>query len=105
VGNYKTDITVTIKNSAGDVVATLNLGAQDAGTHPITWTPQDANGNPLPDGTYSFTITDSEGGKAGSPTSLTADTVVGLVRDADGSTSLELSNGKNITSSEIAAML
>ena len=56
VANALSDMTVSVTNSAGQVVNTIDSGAQAAGTVPISgWTPTDATGATLPDGTYTIT--------------------------------------------------
>lgn len=50
-------VTVTITNEAGQEVARLDLGYQDAGSRQISWDGLDANGQPLPAGDYHFQVT------------------------------------------------
>ena len=50
------DVGVTIANSSGSVVATVDLGAMAAGTQNFTWNGQGANGTALPAGNYSYTL-------------------------------------------------
>ncbi len=56
---------INVVNSAGQIVNTLDLGAQPAGTVPVTWTPVDSSGNALPAGTYTITATGTVNGAAG----------------------------------------
>ena len=49
------DLQVVVKNSAGTIVNTIDLGKQSAGTIPVGWTPTDTAGNALPDGNYTIT--------------------------------------------------
>lgn len=51
--------TVTIKDSAGNVVQTMDLGAQSAGTLPLLWDGTKADGTTAADGNYSFTVNSS----------------------------------------------
>jgi flagellar basal-body rod modification protein FlgD len=48
------DVVVTIKDAAGNVVRTLDLGAQQAGTLPFAWDGQTDTGTTAADGTYTF---------------------------------------------------
>ncbi|MCU5775407.1 flagellar hook assembly protein FlgD [Erwiniaceae bacterium BAC15a-03b] len=56
-----TATTVTIKDSTGAVVRTIDLGAVTAGVHSYTWDGTLEDGSTAPDGKYSFTIAASSG--------------------------------------------
>lgn len=47
---------VVIKDSAGNVVQTLDLGAQKAGTIPLLWDGKTSAGDDAPDGNYTFEV-------------------------------------------------
>lgn len=51
------NVTATIRDAAGNVVRTFELGANDAGEHGITWDGLDANGARVPPGTYRLDLT------------------------------------------------
>ncbi|XXG30768.1 MAG: flagellar hook assembly protein FlgD [Ferrovum myxofaciens] len=55
------NLTVAIKNSAGTVLNTLNLGAQPAGVVPITWNGLDKSGAQVPSGNYQIVATATQG--------------------------------------------
>jgi flagellar basal-body rod modification protein FlgD len=57
------DVVLKISDSAGRVVRTMDLGAQDAGIITPTWDGNDDSGNPLPDGSYTIAVqaTDANG--------------------------------------------
>ena len=99
------DVKLTITNSAGQVVNTVDLGAQSAGNVPVTWTPKDAQGNVLPDGTYTLSATATVNGKTTSATTLAASQVQSVVQQPDGSAGLSLSNGNTVPLSSVAAIL
>ncbi|MBI5889475.1 MAG: flagellar hook assembly protein FlgD [Nitrosomonadales bacterium] len=63
-------VTVTITDSKGNVVRTLELGAQDAGVIGFQWDGTDSTGAPLADGKYTFSATAVLGGKSSTPTTL-----------------------------------
>jgi flagellar basal-body rod modification protein FlgD len=50
-------VTVTIKDSTGAAVNTLNLGSQSAGSYSVPWTGTDSSGNKVADGAYTCTVT------------------------------------------------
>ena len=105
LANDASDVTITVKNSAGLIVNTIDLGKQPAGTTPIGWTPVDKTGAALPDGTYTFTASSIEGGKSATPATLTAAQVQGVIKQPDGSSGLVLSSGVTVKMSDLAAII
>ncbi|AJX30892.1 flagellar hook assembly protein FlgD [Burkholderia oklahomensis] len=99
------NLTITVKNASGVVVNTINAGAQSAGTVPFNWTPTDTAGNKLPDGTYtiSASYTDTSG-KQYAPTTLSSAQVLSVVKQADGTPGLVLSNGSTVGFSQVASI-
>ena len=64
-----TDVTIEIRNAAGAIVRTINLGdgvtpgsGGTAGTNSVVWDGLDSGGAALPDGQYSFTISAGDAG-------------------------------------------
>ena len=57
------EVAVGIFNSSGQLVRTLNLGAQPAGSRSLAWDGKDDQGKPVPDGLYAYQVkaTDNEG--------------------------------------------
>lgn len=66
------NVTVLIKDANGATVATINKGSLGAGSHAIEWNGKDANGNTLPDGTYTATVTAKDASGNAVTTSLTS---------------------------------
>ncbi len=97
--NAAANVTLTVSNPSGQVVATLPQGNLNAGSNTLTWNGKDANGNQLPDGTYtvSVTATGANGSAVANTTSLDV-TVTGVgfqngtVSISSGSNSYNLSN-------------
>jgi flagellar basal-body rod modification protein FlgD len=60
------DVKVTVKDTSGATVASLDLGTQSAGNLPFQWNGTDDNGNTCPAGTYtiSATVSTSSGAAA-----------------------------------------
>lgn len=50
------DVEVTVRDAAGNVVRTFALGGQGEGTHNLTWDGRDDDGAPLPEGNYTFEV-------------------------------------------------
>jgi flagellar basal-body rod modification protein FlgD len=49
-------VKVQIANKAGDLVRSLDLGAQGPGPHSVGWDGRDEDGEPVPDGVYSYDV-------------------------------------------------
>ena len=105
LANDVSDLQVVVKNSAGTIVNTIDLGKQSAGTIPVGWTPTDSAGNTLPDGTYTITATGTINGQPATATTLTSSTVESVVTQTSGAAGLVLSNGSTVDLTSIAAIL
>ncbi|QGZ62991.1 flagellar hook assembly protein FlgD [Paraburkholderia acidisoli] len=99
------DVKVNITNSAGSVVRTIDLGAESAGTVPVTWDGKDTSGATVADGTYTISATATVNGSSTTATSLVASQVQGVIQQADGTASLSLANGKTVALSGVAGIL
>lgn len=100
------DVAVTIKNSSGQVVGTVDLGAQQAGTVPVSWKPVDSSGNALPDGTYTISATaTSSTGAAATATPLTGAQVQSVVQQSGGGAGLLLNDGTTVDMTNVVAIL
>ena len=100
------DVTVTVKNSSGQVVNTLDLGAQQAGTVPVAWKPVDSAGNVLADGTYTLSASaTSSSGATSAATTLTGAQVQSVVQQSGGGTGLMLNNGTTVDMTKVVAIL
>jgi flagellar basal-body rod modification protein FlgD len=99
------DVTLTIKDSAGKVVNTLDLGAQSAGTVPVTWNGTDSTGATVADGDYTISASATVNGQATSATALVASKVNAVIQQSDGTAGLSLANGKTVPLSSVAGIL
>jgi flagellar basal-body rod modification protein FlgD len=100
------DVTVTIKNSSGQIVNSVDLGAQQAGTVPVAWKPVDSSGNVLADGTYTVSATaTSSSGATSAATTLTGAQVQSVVQQSGGGTGLMLNNGTTVDMTKVVAIL
>jgi len=70
------DVVVTIKDGNGNVVNTIDLGAQPAGLSSFTWNGKDSLGNAVANGTYS--VSANSGGKSAALTTYVAGAVTGV---------------------------
>jgi len=50
------EVQVGIFNSAGQLVRTINLGSQSAGSHSLAWDGKDDKGNAVADGLYAYQV-------------------------------------------------
>ncbi|MFL9917718.1 flagellar hook assembly protein FlgD [Paraburkholderia fungorum] len=105
LANAASDMQVVVKNSAGKIVNTIDLGAQAAGTVPVSWNPVDSTGAALPDGTYTISATGTVNGAAGTGVTLTQATVQSVVQGSGGAPGLVLSNGNTVALTSVAAIL
>ncbi|TKC89262.1 flagellar hook assembly protein FlgD [Trinickia terrae] len=100
-----TDVKVTVTNSAGQLVNTINLGKESAGTVPVTWKPVDASGNTLANGTYTISATATIAGAQATPSTVTGSTIEGVLPQTTGTPNLVLSNGNTVNLSSVAGIL
>jgi flagellar basal-body rod modification protein FlgD len=106
LGAAVSDMKINVINSSGQVVNTIDLGAQSAGTVPVSWSPVDTSGNALPAGNYTISATGTLAtGGAATGTTLTAATVESVVQGSGGAPSLVLSNSTTIPLTSVAAIL
>jgi flagellar basal-body rod modification protein FlgD len=106
LGAAVSDMKINVVNSAGQIVNTIDLGAQPAGTVPVSWSPVDTAGNALPAGNYTLTATGTLAtGGAATGTTLTAATVESVVQGAGGVPSVVLSNNTTVPLTSVAAIL
>jgi flagellar basal-body rod modification protein FlgD len=77
-------VKVDIKNAAGAVVRTIDLGSRSAGMSSFHWDGLDDAGKPLAAGTYSFNVTATAAGQPVTSQALTAAHVEGVNRSASG---------------------
>jgi len=105
LANSVNDLQVVVKNSAGQIVKTIDLGKQSAGTIPVGWTPTDSAGNALPDGNYTISAVGTINGQQATATTLAGATVQSVVMQNNGTPGLVLSNGSTVGLTSVAAIL
>ncbi|WP_333679393.1 FlgD immunoglobulin-like domain containing protein [Dyella sp.] len=70
------DVVVTIKDTNGNVVNTIDLGAQPAGLSSFSWNGKDSSGNAVANGTYA--VSANNGGNSAALTTYVAGSVTGV---------------------------
>jgi flagellar basal-body rod modification protein FlgD len=84
LGGAASSVKVSIYNSNGTLVRTLDLGSQAAGTCDISWDGKDTNGNQVADGTYSFSVSATDAnGDAVTTATLVSGVVEEVLQDSD----------------------
>ncbi len=112
LGSAASNVTVSIKNSSGATVQTLNLGAESAGTVPITWNAESSSGSTVPDGNYTISVNATSaptttGGAATSvsATALAVSEVTSVIQQSGGTVGVTLSGGNTVSVGSIADIL
>ena len=77
------NVKVSVLDSNGSVVATLDLGAADAGSHLFTWDGTTDSGATAANGTYTLKVNATQGGTAVSASSLQLGTVTSVIRNGN----------------------
>ena len=98
-------VSVTIKDSNGLEVRTLELGDYDAGVFNFAWDGLTNNGSKAVDGSYSLALKATRGDTSLSPTALQLGSVNSVLRTSAGSVSIDVGGGKLVTLSDIKQIL
>ncbi|MBB5392909.1 MULTISPECIES: flagellar hook assembly protein FlgD [unclassified Herbaspirillum] len=98
-------VIVTVKDSTGAVVRTMDLGPQAAGTMPVIWDGTNDVGSKAADGNYTFTVTAANNGVGVNATALAFGTVASVTTAADGSIKLNVSNIGTIKPTDVVQIL
>jgi flagellar basal-body rod modification protein FlgD len=93
-------VTVTIRDEAGNVVRTLDLGAQKAGDQFFDWDGKTDAGDTAKDGHYTFSVTATAAGKAVTFDTLMRARVEGVASTASGLV-LHLPHGSQVAFSDV----
>ena len=98
-------VSVTIKDSNGLEVRTLELGDYDAGVFNFAWDGLTNNGSKAVDGSYSLSVKATRGDTSLSPTALQLGSVNSVLRTSAGSVSIDVGGGKLVSLSDIKQIL
>ncbi|WP_433694352.1 flagellar hook assembly protein FlgD [Herbaspirillum seropedicae] len=97
-------VVVTIKDSTGAVVRTMDLGTQASGVVPVIWDGTNDAGSKAADGNYTFTVAASNNGTAVNATALAFGTVASVSTAVDG-IKLNVSNIGTIKPTDVVQIL
>ena len=99
-------VSVTIKNSTGTVVRTLDEGSMSAGTQSLSWDGLQDDGTTAADGAYTFSISATTDDVAVANTALKYALVTGVTTDSSNQVALDLGGvNENVALSDISLVL
>ena len=99
-------VTVTIKDSSGNVVRTLDEGEMSAGTQSLSWDGLQDDGTTAADGAYTFSISATSDDVAVASTALKYALVTGVTTDSSNAVALDLGGvNENVALSDISLVL
>jgi flagellar basal-body rod modification protein FlgD len=98
-------VSVTVKDSTGATVRTINLGSLGAGVQDFSWDGTTSSGAQAAAGSYSYSVTAKAAGQSVSATTYSAQQVVGVAPQSNGALQFLLSNGSQVGFSSIAQIL
>ncbi|WP_411391774.1 flagellar hook assembly protein FlgD [Pseudomonas sp. MPB23] len=99
-------VTVTIKDSSGTVVRTLDEGEMSAGTQSLSWDGLQDDGTTAADGAYTFSISATSDDVAVASTALKYALVTGVTTDSSNAVALDLGGvNENVALSDISLVL
>lgn len=99
-----TNVTVTIRDSAGNAVRTMGLGAVEAGTYPLQWDGKNDQGTAAANGTYKIEVSAKSAEQTVAATTLSMSQVAGVSNSTQG-VQLKLSDATSIGLSDIKQIL
>ena len=103
LGGAAAKVTVTIQDSSGNVVRTMNLGSEAAGAVQVVWDGNNDAGTPQPTGSYTMKVAATDASGAPVTTDMTAKGPVTGVVYSNGVPTLSV-NGTPIKMSEITSI-
>lgn len=98
-------VVVTIKDSSGNVVNTVDLGALDAGVNTFTWDGKNSAGTTVADGNYTVSVAAKLNGESVTSTALQLGTVNSVSKSSDGTVQVNVSGIGTVPVSDIQMIL
>lgn len=105
LGSAATGVTVSITDSSGKTVRTLDLGAKSSGVNTVSWDGKDDSGSKVADGSYSFSVKAVNGTDTVTATALAQSQVSSVIQQSSGTTGLVLANGSTVSLTSVAQIL
>ncbi|MBX8520641.1 flagellar hook assembly protein FlgD [Pseudomonas cichorii] len=100
------DVTITISDSSGNVVRTIEEGDMSEGTQALYWDGLQDDGTTAADGAYTFSITATADDTAVTATALNYALVTGVTTDSSNAVALDLGGvNDNVALSDISLVL
>lgn len=93
-------VSVNIRNSAGEILQTIDAGALSKGVHEFSWDGQGPDGKTYANGNYKFEVVATANGAAAEVEPYSTSTVQGVRNGADGLTLLT-ADGNEVSISDI----
>jgi flagellar basal-body rod modification protein FlgD len=93
-------LSVTIKDSAGNTIRNVELGAQSEGTLPLTWDGKTNDGSVANTGDYKIEVTATIGSQPVAASALSYAKVLS-VSNVNGGIKLNLSNNSSVTTNDV----
>lgn len=93
-------LSIAIKDSAGNVIRNVELGAQSEGTLPLTWDGKTNDGSVANAGDYKIEVTATIGGQAVDASALSYAQVLS-VSNINGGIKLNLSNNSSVNTADV----
>lgn len=84
MANPADQVQITIRDAGGKVVRTLDVGAREAGVHPLAWDGTTDAGGAAPDGSYQFSVQATRAGVQAAETSLAFGVVSSVTTGGNG---------------------
>ncbi|SFM23675.1 flagellar hook assembly protein FlgD [Marinobacter zhejiangensis] len=101
VQSATSSLTISIKNSAGELVHQIDMGAVEAGYQTFSWDGLDSDGEALPPGKYEIVAQGSYGGGTEQLGTLISANVDSVSLGSEGSITLNLANMGSIRLSDV----
>ena len=98
--NGADSVNIQVKDSAGNLVNTYNLGKQTAGNLSWTWDGQNSQGITAADGNYTLSAKATLAGQTNTATVSTLQTVTGVTQN-NGQVMLNVANGQSVSAGSV----
>jgi len=105
LGESVTNVTANVYDTTGDLISSVNLGSKGEGEYTYVWDGKDTNGQTVSDGTYGIIIkAENSSGESVVVQSQISGVVTG-VKTSDGTTYLELADGRTVALSNVTEVV